>query len=244
MHIGLVGGIGPAATEYYYRHITAAHTQGDSPLELTIVHADIKKLLRNLAADERATQAEIYRCLATRLQAAGADLVAITSLAGHFCIQEFESLSPLPVVNAIEALRSELASWSCRSVGLLGTQAVMESHLFGGLTDFNIVLPAGDNLPEVGRQYIAMARAGHSNEDQREFFFRAGRQIHDAGAELVLLAGTDLCLAFDGRECGVTALDCALVHVAALTRLSLSTAGDPEGNSFPRGATNTQTSKN
>ena len=30
MHIGLIGGIGPAATEFYYRHITAAHARAEA----------------------------------------------------------------------------------------------------------------------------------------------------------------------------------------------------------------------
>ena len=39
MHIGLIGGIGPAATEYYYRGLIERHTRANTPLELTIVHA-------------------------------------------------------------------------------------------------------------------------------------------------------------------------------------------------------------
>ncbi|MCX6591517.1 MAG: aspartate/glutamate racemase family protein [Acidobacteria bacterium] len=221
MHLGLVGGIGPAATEYYYHHLTAAHAKADRPLELTIVQADIKVLLRNLLARDQAAQAEVYRYLATRLQAAGADVVAITSLGGHFCIEQFEAISPLPVVNAIKAVRAELLRRGVRSIGLLGTQAVMESQIYGGLTGFEVVPHGGDNLAAVGREYLAMARAAKVSEEQREFFFDAAHQLHRAGAEVILLAGTDLCLAFDGRPCDVPVLDCALVHAEALLELSL-----------------------
>lgn len=221
MHLGLVGGIGPAATEYYYHHLTAAHARADRPLELTIVQAEVKVLLRNLAARDQAAQAEVYRHLATRLQAAGAGVVAITSLGGHFCIEQFEAISPLPVVNAIAAVRAELRRRGIRAIGLLGTQAVMESQLYGGLADFEIVPHSGDDLVAVGREYIAMAMAARVSEEQRELFFEVGQRLHRGGAEVVLLAGTDLCLAFDGRECGVSVLDCALVHVEALTKLSM-----------------------
>lgn len=221
MHLGLVGGIGPAATEYYYRQLTSAHAKADRPLELTIVHASMEEVLRNLTTWNQAAQAEVYRQLTRRLQAAGAEVVAITSLGGHFCIEQFEAISPLPVVNAIAAVRSELYRRGVRKIGLLGTQPVMESQMYGGLKDFAIVPHAGKNLAAVGREYLAMARAAQVSEDQREFFFEAGRQLHADGAEVVLLAGTDLCLAFDGRECGVSVLDCALVHVDALTKLSM-----------------------
>lgn len=55
MHIGLIGGIGPAATEFYYRHLVRAHADADKVMDLTIVHADIATLTRNMVAgDEHA----------------------------------------------------------------------------------------------------------------------------------------------------------------------------------------------
>lgn len=40
MHIGMIGGIGPAATEFYYRHLVKAHASVNKVMELTIVHAE------------------------------------------------------------------------------------------------------------------------------------------------------------------------------------------------------------
>ena len=224
MHIGLIGGIGPAATEFYYRQLVAASVERGRPLELTIVHADLGELLRNLTANSPTAQADVFRRLAARLQGAGADRVAITSMAGHFCVREFEAVSPLPVVNAIQAVRAELTRRQISVVGMLGTRAAMASQLFGGLSDLTVRLPQGEDLVTTDREYIAMARAGRASDEQRAFFFQMGRALHEAGAQVVLLAGTDLFLAFDGRESGVTTIDCATVHVEALARLAFPTA--------------------
>ena len=35
-------------------------------------------------------------------------------------------------------------------------------------------------------------------------------------AQAVVLAGTDLFLAFDGRDCGFPAIDCAEIHINTL----------------------------
>jgi aspartate racemase len=197
-----------------------ARARENSRLELTIVHADLGELLNNLASESRTAQAEVFLELTARLKAAGADVVAITSMAGHFCIQEFEKVSPLPVLSAIEAVRAELTHGGINAVGLLGTRAVMTSMLFAGLKGFVVKIPDGDVLERTDREYIAMARAGEVSGLQREFFFETGRRLHRAGAEVVLLAGTDLFLAFDGRECGVVTIDCATVHIDALLRLA------------------------
>ena len=224
MHLGLIGGIGPAATEYYYRQLVDSHTRAEHRLELTIAHADVNELLQNLRLDARQVQAHVFRDISRRLQAAGADVVAITSIAGHFCVREFEAVSPIPVVDALDATRRELLRRAVRTVGVLGTEAAMISNLFGGLEGFDVRVPAAEMLERTDREYVAMARTGRASDAQRAFFVAAGHSLHQAGAEVVLLAGTDLFLAFDGLDCGVTTLDCATIHVNALTVVSISGA--------------------
>ena len=51
MHIGLIGGIGPAATDVYYRGLISRAAQMGRDLDATIVHADAPTLLDNLAAN-------------------------------------------------------------------------------------------------------------------------------------------------------------------------------------------------
>ena len=60
MHIGLIGGIGPAATDFYYRRLISTFASKKAALELTIVHADTPTLLRHLASDDAASQVAIY----------------------------------------------------------------------------------------------------------------------------------------------------------------------------------------
>jgi aspartate racemase len=57
MHIGLVGGIGPAATIAYYDRLTRLLRDAGRPLELTIVQADSRKMIANLLADRREERA-------------------------------------------------------------------------------------------------------------------------------------------------------------------------------------------
>ena len=71
MHIGLVGGIGPAATDYYYRRLISLARERSIKLDATIVHADSPTLLSNLERGDVTAQVEIYSRLAHRLVAAG-----------------------------------------------------------------------------------------------------------------------------------------------------------------------------
>ena len=60
MHVGLIGGIGPAATEFYYRGLIDRHTGSNTRLELTIAHADVREMARNLTNRDAQKQAEAF----------------------------------------------------------------------------------------------------------------------------------------------------------------------------------------
>ena len=60
MHIGLIGGIGPAATEFYYRGLTDRHAKSGTRLDLTIANAEVRDLAQNLADKDARKQAAIF----------------------------------------------------------------------------------------------------------------------------------------------------------------------------------------
>jgi aspartate racemase len=219
MHIGMIGGIGPAATEFYYRNLVRTYQSFGRQLELTIVHADVNQLVAHIASGSHDLQTAVYLDLARRLQGAGADAIVISSIAGHFCMPEFEPLSPLPVISILPALDAEFRSRNLQRVGLLGNRITMETRLFGGIASAEIIVPPGNELDRVHEEYLAMAVSGRATERQRELLFEIGKNLCDQqGADAVILAGTDLFLAFDGYDCGFEAIDGALVHIDAVFR--------------------------
>ena len=74
LHIGLIGGIGPGATDYY-RRLISTFAERNATLELTIVHADTPTLLRNLASNDAAAQTAIYERFTHRLVSAGPNVL-------------------------------------------------------------------------------------------------------------------------------------------------------------------------
>ena len=180
MHIGLIGGIGPAATDFYYRRLIATFASKKAALELTIVHADTPTLLSNLASNNAAAQVAIYVRLTKRLVAAGAECVVVTSIAGHFCIDEFKVSSPLPVVDMISEVNRAIEQRGLERIGILGTRTAMETRFYGGVPSAQIIPPNGQDLraapgrakdrcsrkpladllhPQIFRRFLAAVRA-------------------------------------------------------------------------------------
>lgn len=220
MHIGLIGGIGVAATIVYYQRLTAAVADLGGKLDLTISHGDIQPLIRNNLADDRQPQAELFAAQIDRLKAAGCDCVALTSLGAHFCVNEMAALSSLPVVSGVTPLDGAFARAGIKRIGLLGTRVVMRTRLYGQLSQTDAVA-LDDEVEPLGQAYLDMAVAGHCSDAQRDLFIDAGRRmVEDHGAEAIVLAGTDLNLAFDGQDPGYNVIDALDVHVSVLADLA------------------------
>ena len=55
----MIGSIGPAATDYYYRRLIASFAGRNAPLEMTIAHADTRTLLSNLEKNDGASGSDL-----------------------------------------------------------------------------------------------------------------------------------------------------------------------------------------
>jgi aspartate racemase len=222
MHIGLIGGIGPAATNFYYRRLISTFASKKAVLELTIVHADTPTLLSNLVGNDAAAQVAIYTKLTNRLVAAGAECVVVTSIAGHFCIDAFKAASPLPVVDIISEVGRAIERRGLKRIGILGTRTVMETRFYGGITSAEIIPPSGQDLDDVHQAYVAMAASGVVTDAQRLVFNTVSQKLgKENGAEAIMLGGTDLALAFNQQNTAFPLVDCAGIHVDAIVRLAI-----------------------
>src|SRR5260221_8406491 len=171
MHIGLIAGIGPAATDFYYRGLIDRHVASGIPLECTMVHADVREMSRNLNDKNPKAQAEIFARLIGRMKAAGAQAAAVTSMGGHFCINELMAISPLPIINGIPAVDAAIARRGLKKIGVLGTRTVMESRLYGGVSSAELFAPEGGGRDRAHAPYSAMAPVGRLPHPPRGVLF-------------------------------------------------------------------------
>jgi aspartate racemase len=223
MHIGLIGGIGPGATDFYYRRLISTFARKNAALELTIVHADAPTLLSNLASNDVAAQTAIYTRLTNRLVAAAAGCVCVTSIAGHFCIEDFKAVSPLPVVDMIVEVSRTIEARGLKRIGIIGTRTVMETRFYGRIVNAEMVPPSEPDLGEVHQAYVSMATLGFVTEDQRSIFNAVSRRLlEDQGVEAIMLGGTDLALAFNEQTAEFPLVDCAGIHADAIAQLAIA----------------------
>jgi aspartate racemase len=215
--LGLVGGLGVGATIHYYEKLAQAYEAQGRTLNIVIVHAQTARVFEYVQAQDRNGLAEYLNGYIRRLKAAGAEVAAIPAVTPHFCIRELIATSPLPVVNIFEPLVLELTRRRAKRVAVFGTRFVVESALFGELSEVEIIPWKPTEVQQIHNTYVELARTGKGLPEQRqELTALAHTIIRRDAVDAIILAGTDLALLFNESNTDFPCMDCAALHLRAI----------------------------
>jgi aspartate racemase len=202
-NLGLIGGMGPGSTVIYYQELARAGAG-----EMLLIHADMDYVLTAVAAGNHIALAGYFARLIERLARGGATVAAISAVTPHACIRELEKITPLPLVNIIDATAAEIRARGYRRVALFGTRFVVASRMFGMLDGIEVIVP--DQVDAIHDAY--MQTVGGSAEGKQTLT----RIAHELPVDAVVLAGTDLSLVFNESNTDFPHVDCTRVHLRAL----------------------------
>ena len=220
MHVGLIGGIGPAVTFLYYQRLFEIALAKKFSLELTVVNCDMPQFLNNFSQDKKENQASIFAELTNRLQKAGADFVVLPSIGGSFCLNEFMKKSPLPVQDVMTPLSVYMDKYKGKTIGLIGTNKAMNTKIYNFKNEIDWLIPDGEQFNNVHTSYVTLATEGKADKKNTEILISASRTLIDKGAEAIVLGGTDLFLVFENQELPFKVIDCAEVHIRHIANLA------------------------
>jgi len=216
--LGLIGGLGPAATVHYYRALVTAHEKAARVPRLLIAHADVQRVYAAVTAKDFNGLARYLAELITHLAAGGAEVTAIVAATPHICADRLVALSSLPLVNMLTEVAAAVRARDLKRVALLGTRFTIETRMFGCLDDIEVVMPQADEIERIHRIYSDFVAGRGSGTQAEELRKLAQTFVARDGAQAVLIAGTDLSTVFTESNAGFPMIDCASVHIGAIVR--------------------------
>jgi aspartate racemase len=216
--LGLIGGLGPGATIHYYRELVAAHENQARVPRLLITHADVHRVYAAVTAKDFDGLARYLAGLVIQLAAGGADVTAIVAATPHICADRLVALSPLPLVNMLTEVAAAVRARGLKRVALLGTRFTIETRMFGCMEDIEVVMPQADEIEWIHRAYSDFVAGRGSDTQAEELRKLAQTFVARDGAQVVLIAGTDLSMVFTESNAGFPMIDCAGVHIDAIIR--------------------------
>lgn len=219
---GLIGGLGVGAAVHYYRELAKAHEARGVAMRLVMVHADMGRVFRHVQAGEVNQLARYLADLMAQLQAASAEFAAVPAVMPHICIGELAGISPLPLVNLLEVVNTEVQRRQLRRVALFGTRFTIETAMFGRLKGVEVVQPEPEEITYIHETYFQVASLGRGIEVQRNGLTNLAHALRGrAGVEAIVLAGTDLSLLFDESNTDFPHVDCARLHIDSIANSML-----------------------
>jgi len=218
--LGLIGGLGPGATVHYYRGLIAAHAAQGRVARMLIAHADVNHARPLAEADELDELARYLNGFIDATAAGGAEMAAIVAVTPHICAAQLTPLLRIPLIDMVATVADAIRDRGLKRVALFGTRSTVESRMFGRL-GVDVVMPKADEIDFIHNSYLDVVYDRSTPEKIDRLRELARTLIRRDGAESVLLAGTDLSIVLNEENAGFPTIDCAGVHIKAITKALL-----------------------
>lgn len=219
--LGLVGGLGPNATVYYYNGLIAAHKARSAVARMLIAHADVDHGRPLAEAGKLDELARYLNGFIDAMAAGGAAMAAIVAVTPHICSAQLTPLLKIPLIDMVQTVADAIRQRGLKRIALFGTRSTVQSKMFGRL-GVDVVLPQPDEIDTINNAYLDVVYDRATPETLDRLRELAHVLMKREGAEAVLLAGTDLSMAMNETTAGFPTLDCAGVHIAEITRRLLA----------------------
>jgi aspartate racemase len=229
--IGVLGGMGPAATFDFCAKITAATVAVCDQEHLPLIVYSIPQIPDRGTAilNEGPSPAPMLVDIARRLEAAGAALIVMPCNTAHHWFDAVRSAVAVPLLHIAEPVLREierLAAGAPVVVGLLATRATLRTQIHAkrarqaapGL-NAQWIAPYEAAQTELVDAGIAAVKAGHLIIGQR-LLEQAAKHLIERGAQVLVLACTEVPLVV--RNSGVPTLDATQLLAKATVAWSVA----------------------
>ncbi|WP_372681657.1 aspartate/glutamate racemase family protein [Desulfosarcina sp.] len=219
--VGILGGMGPEATvDLMQRIIRLTPAVDDADHIRCIVDNNpkvpsrIKAIIEGHGEDPGPCMADMGR----RLESWGADFLAIACNTAHYYYDAVQQAVTIPVINLIDLVADHVNDNypNHRKIGLLASPAVAMTGLY---TRRFSRLGIEDQWPDPDQQarllsVIKAVKKGDTGPSVREDYRQVGQHLKQKGAEIALIACTELSTL--GENLPLCALDAAEILAAEI----------------------------
>jgi aspartate racemase len=207
--IGVVGGVGPAATVDFLDKIVRNTPASRDQEHLKVIveqNPQIPDRTAHLLRGETDPTIALY-ATCKRLEAAGADIVAIPCNTAHAFVGRIQPFLSIPIMNMLRETAGHIRRnhGGCASVGLLATNGTLASRVYHDEiipAGFEVLVPDAENQQRVMNAIYGPkgVKAGFTSGECADDLLGALASLVRRGAEVIVLGCTELPLILAQNE--------------------------------------------
>lgn len=203
--LGILGGLGPMSSVYFYRLITE-HTKASCDQEhidvVLLSGASIPDRTEFITGKSKVSPLPTMKAGIHKLCMAGADIIAIPCNTAHYFYSEISKDSPVPVLNIIEETVMQAKKSGARKLGIMATDGTVKSGSYQKVCEEH---GAGYVIPGEKSQAALMdiiyGSVKCAKAPDTEKFRTAAYELCDAGCDTLVLGCTELSLLEASKIC-------------------------------------------
>lgn len=216
--VGILGGMGPAATIDLMQRIldrTPAGGDEDHIRMLVDNNPKVPSRIDYLIHGRGENPLPVIADMARSLQTQGADFLAMPCNTAHLFAEELSAAVSIPLVNMIEVTAAQTTEFD--RIGLLASSAVTGAGLYENAISAEVIVPESQDQ-SVLMDVILAVKAGNLDDSHRNTFAELAGKIVEQGAQTLVVACTELSVIVSEMDLKVSVLDAADCLAEAVVR--------------------------
>lgn len=226
--IGLLGGMSWESTVTYYQlinHKIKEQLGGLHSAKICLYSVDFAEL-EQLQHQGKWDEAGVFLAKAAqKIESGGADFLVICTNTMHKVADQIQSAISIPVIHIIDATAEKLQHNKIKKIGLLGTKFTMEEDFYKSrlLENYNIetIIPSLSKRNEIHRIIYDELCLGILNSDSKKIYLDIVHNLHQQGAEGIILGCTEIPLLIQQQDTAVPLYDTTNLHAEYAANLAL-----------------------
>ena len=198
MVLGILGGMGPMSTAYFYKMLTEHTKAAKDSDHLDVVisgRASTPDRTEYILGNVADSPAPVILEESEKLRNYGAGILVLTCNTAHSFLSEIEPYVDIPFINMVDETAKICASAGCRRVGILSTRGTIASGIYEkALGEYGIdtIYPSEEDERSISSLIYGHIKAG--NIPERKAFDEISASLDKKGADKIILACTELSM--------------------------------------------------
>lgn len=225
--IGMIGGMSWESTESYYRAINEgvkSKLGGLNSAKICMYSVNFDEIEKLQHQGQWDKTAEILTQAAKSVEAGGADFLMICTNTMHKVAPQIEGALNIPLLHIADATAEQLKRDGITKVGLLGTKFTMEQDFYKGrLTDrfgIDVVVPEEAQRQIIHDVIYQELCLGNIVEASRREYLDIIADLHQKGAQAVILGCTEIALLVKQEQTSIRLYDTTSTHAQAAVEMA------------------------
>ena len=223
--IGLIGGMSWESTVDYYRYLNEGVKEslgGLSSAKILLYSYNFSEVevMQHSGDWDGLTKDMVEK--ATKLQEAGADMIAICTNTMHKMAPDIEKAVNIPLIHIADAAGAVIKERGQKKVALLGTNFTMNGDFYKGRIkekfDIEVIVPNEEDKQIVHNIIYDELCRGVIKEESKSKYIQIIEKLAREGAEGVILGCTEIPLLIKVGDTSIPVYDTTKIHSDALLK--------------------------